>query len=120
MDQAGTFIGTLMQSRNQAHIFHLQTQSHAAHLALQAYYEGIVPLIDAYVESYQDMYGILRGYKMAGNLKEDDSAITYFEGLCKFVSAIRPSLPKDSYLENQVDTIVELINSTKYKLKFLH
>jgi hypothetical protein len=36
------------------------------------------------------------------------------------MSAIRPSLPKDSYLENQVDTIVELINSTKYKLKFLH
>lgn len=120
MEQVAAFIGTLMQSRNQAHIYHLQTQSFAAHMALQGYYDGIIPLIDAFVESYQGMYGILRGYKMLGTIKEDDSAITYFEGLCKYVDGVRKTLPQDSYLQNQVDTIVELINSTKYKLKFLH
>jgi hypothetical protein len=120
MEQYATFIGTLMQSRNQVHIYHLQTDSFAAHMALQGYYEGIIPLIDALVESYQGRYGILRGYKMAGNIKEDDSFVIYFDGLGKFVETIRTQLPQDSYIQNQIDEVVALIEGTKYKLKFLH
>ena len=120
MEQYGLFIGTLMQSRNQAHIFHLQTNSYAQHVALQGYYEGIVELIDGLVESYQGRYGILRGYKMVSNIKEDDSTVTYFEGLAKFVETVRVQIPQDSYIQNQVDEVVDLIESTKYKLKFLH
>ena len=120
MDQYATFIGTLMQSRNQVHIYHLQTDSFAAHKALQEYYEGIVDLIDGLVESYQGRYGILKGYKMAGVIKEDDNYEVYFDGLCKFVEVIRQQIPQDSYIQNQVDEVVSLIESTKYKLKFLH
>jgi len=120
MEQYGLFIGTLMQSRNQAHVFHLQTNSYAQHVALQDYYEGIVDLIDGLVESFQGRYGILRGYKMAGSLREDENTITYFEGLAKFVETIRVQIPQDSYIQNQVDEVIDLIESTKYKLKFLH
>lgn len=120
MDQLATFIGTLMQSRNQAHIYHLQTDSFAQHKALQGYYEDIVDLIDGLVESYQGRNGILRGYKMAGTIKEDNNPQIYFEGLAKFVETIRTQIPQDSYLQNQVDEVVALIESTKYKLKFLH
>lgn len=120
MEQFATLIGTLMQSRNQAHIYHLQTQSFAAHMALQGYYDGIIALIDGLVESVQGQYGIVRGYKMAGTIKEDENYVTYFEALCKFVETTRTQIPQDSYVQNQVDTIVDLIESTKYKLKFLH
>jgi len=120
MDQFATFVGTLMQSRNQVHIYHLQTDSYAAHVALQGYYEGIVDLIDGLVESYQGRYGILTGYKMAGTIKEDNNPIVYFEGLCKFVETLRSQITQDSYIQNQVDEIVALIESTKYKLKHLH
>lgn len=120
MEQFATFIGTLMQSRNQAHIYHLQTTSFAQHTALQAYYEGIIPLIDGLVESYQGKHGILRGYKMAGTIKEDDNPAMYFEGLSKFVDTLIPSLPQDTFLINQYDEVSALIQSTKYKLKFLH
>jgi hypothetical protein len=51
--------------------------------------------------------------------KEDDDTIKYFEGLVKYVELTRERLPQDSYLQNQVDTIVELIQSTLYKLKNL-
>ena len=122
MDQVGLFLGTLMQSRNQAHIYHLQVQgmgSHAQHLALQAYYEGIVPLIDAIAEGIQGRYGIITGYKMADTIREDNNARLYFDGLSKFVETIRKQIPQDSYIQNQVDTVVDLIESTKYKLKFL-
>lgn len=122
MEQFATFIGTLMQSRNQAHIYHLQAEgpgAYAAHVALQAYYEGIIPLVDALTEGFQGRYGILRGYKMASNIKEDNNPVMYFEGLSKFVETIRTQIPQDSYIQNQVDTVVDLIESTKYKLKFL-
>ena len=122
MNQIGLLMGTLMQSRTQAHIYHLQATgegSYAAHVALQAYYEGIVDLIDGIVESYQGRYGILRGYKMEGAIKEDDNALMYFEGLSKFVETIRTKVPQDSYIQNEIDNVVNLVESTKYKLKFL-
>jgi hypothetical protein len=43
----------------------------------------------------------------------------YFEGLSKFVEMIRQDIPQDSYIQNEVDTVVKLIEDTKYKLKFL-
>ena len=113
MEQFATYVGTLMQSRNQAHIYHLQSTSYAQHIALQGYYEGIIDLIDGLVESYQGKYGILRGYKMAGVVKEDDNPTMYFEGLSKFVEIILPSLPQDTYLLNQYDEVTTLIESTK-------
>jgi hypothetical protein len=119
MDPYALFIGTLMQSRNQAHVYHLQTNSFAAHKALQEYYEEIVDLIDGLVESYQGRYGILKGYRMEGTIKEDDNALMYFEGLSKFVETIRTKVPQDSYIQNEIDNVVNLVESTKYKLKFL-
>lgn len=119
MEQLGKFLGTLMSSRNQAHIFHLQTSSFAAHKALDDYYSGIVDLIDSYAEMAQGRYGIIRGYVMPGQMFEDDSAVKYFMGLQKFVDEIRKSLPQDGELNNTVDEISGLISSTLYKLKIL-
>lgn len=119
IDKLALLIGTLLQSRNQAQIYHWQTKglgSGQAHLALQAYYEGIIPLVDELVESYQGKYGILQGYKMAGTLREDGAHAMYFEGLCRFMTSIKPSLPQDTYLQNQYDEIETLIQTTKYKL----
>ena len=117
----GQFISTLFASRTQAHIFHLQTPSFAAHMALQGYYDGIIDLADGFVESYQGKYGIVTGY---GNIalqeyQSCEAMIMYFETLCMFIEKSREMIAPDSYLQNQIDTIVELIKSTIYKLRFL-
>jgi len=122
MDAIGLLLGTLMQSRNQAHIYHLQVQgvgSYAAHKALNKYYDEIVDKIDGLAEGIQGRYGIITGYRMADTIREDNNARMYFDGLSKFVEGIRKQIPQDSYIQNQVDEIVDLIESTKYKLKFL-
>lgn len=119
MEYVATFISTLFASREQAHIFHLQTSSYAAHKALQGYYEDIVDLIDTYVESYQGRYGILSGYTPASQIYEGDTVMKYFVGLQAFVDSIREELPADGELNNTVDEISGLISSTIYKLKFL-
>lgn len=119
MNSVAKFISLLLSSREQAHIFHLQTPSYAAHKALQGYYEDIVDLIDTYVESYQGRYGIVKGYMPTNTILEDDSTIKYFTGLQNFVDNIRQELPQDGELNNTVDEIAGLISGTIYKLKFL-
>jgi hypothetical protein len=117
----GQFVSTLFASRTQAHVFHLQTPSFAAHKALNDYYDEIVGITDGIAESYQGKYGIITGY---GNiaLQEYESCeaiIMFFETLCMYVEKSRGMVCQESYLQNQIDTIVELIKSTIYKLRFL-
>ena len=114
------FISYLFHSRTQTHVFHLQTPLYAEHIALQAYYEGIVPLIDALVESYQGKNGIITDYTNF-NLKQytgKEQVVAYLETLCNAAYQAH-EMVDDSYLENQIDTITELIKSTIYKLSYL-
>jgi len=119
MNLVAKFLSTLLSSREQAHIFHLQSQSYAQHKALQKYYGDIVELIDAYAEVCQGRYGIIQGYTLATTVFEDNSSLTYFLGLQKFIDNIRSQLPQDGELNNTVDEIAALVSSTVYKLKFL-
>lgn len=110
----------ILHSRNQAHVFHLQTKSYAEHIALNAYYDAVVPLFDGIVESYQGKYGIIKNFKTfkVEQYKNDKKTISYFESLLDIIDNNRESVD-DSYIQNQIDTVQELINSTIYKLKFL-
>ena len=113
-------VSLLLHSRTQAHILHLQTKSYPEHMALNAYYDGIGDLVDGLVESYQGQYGIIENYKSYDiqNYKSTDDTIKYLNGICEKVNKLRDCC-KDSYIQNQIDTICELVNSTLYKLKFL-
>ena len=109
-------------SRTQAHIFHTRVTgegSFAAHTALQAYYEGIVPLIDGLVEAYQGQYGLIE-YKEVNGVDNDaskENMVKYFDNLCKFLDKERkePKLQM-SWLQNDLDNLASLLYSTKYKL----
>jgi|LakMenEpi03Aug12_release.lakeMendotaPanAssembly.Ray.scaffolds.fasta_scaffold834197_2 hypothetical protein len=110
-------ISTLFHSRNQAHILHLQTNSFAAHKALNGYYDGIVPLADKYAEAYQGIYGIIKGYKTPVKYVEGDKAILpYFKKLEKQIKSMKTKLPKNEDLENTYADILDLIHSTQYLL----
>jgi len=113
-------ISLMLHSRTQAHTLHLQTKSYPEHMALNGYYDGIGDLIDGLVESYQGKYGIIESYKSYDlvSYKSTESTIKYLQDLCKKIEGLRDCC-KDSYIQNQIDTVCELINSTLYKLKFL-
>lgn len=122
MNEFVQLISTLLASRTQAHIFHWQAEgegSDARHRALGAYYEEIVELVDGLVESFQGRYDIQRGYTSPATFKEDGQALLYFEALAMYVETIRTKIPQDSFIQNEVDTVVKLIETTKYKLKKL-
>lgn len=117
----GQFISTLFASRTQAHVFHLQTNSFAAHKALNEYYDGIIDLADGIAESVQGKYGIITGYSNIDLLEGNDcnEVIKYFTALEMYVERARQTMPQDSYIQNQIDEVVALVVSTIYKLKFL-
>lgn len=114
----GPFLLTLMHSQTNAHILHLQTNSYAEHKALGAYYESVDDLIDTFAEAYQGKYGIERDYPQEYYLPEG-SPLQYMIGLLEYVTDNRADLPQDSELQNIIDEIVSLIDSTIYKLRFL-
>jgi len=113
-------VAYLLHSQTQTHVFHLQTKSYAEHKALQGYYEGIDPLVDAIVESYQGKYDIIKTYEsFAIDAYSGKAQLeTYFKALSKKVEDIHKQV-EDTYLQNQLDTVNELIASTLYKLRFL-
>ncbi len=111
----------MLHSQTQVHIFHLGTKSYSEHKALQGYYEGIDALVDGIVESYQGKYGLLTNYKSYKNqtYKNKNQVLKYFTSLVNMIDEKRDCCD-DSYLQNQIDTVQELIYSTMYKLKFLN
>jgi hypothetical protein len=113
-------VSMLLHSQTQVHVFHLQTKSYSEHKALQNYYEGIDGLVDGVIESYQGKYNVVKNYETMDieNYSGVDQLITYFKELDKTIEEKRKSV-KESYLQNQIDTIQELIFSTLYKLRFL-
>jgi hypothetical protein len=110
----------ILHSRTQTHIFHLQTKSYAEHIALNGYYDGVLGLFDGLVESYQGKHGIITNYQCDGfdDYSSNEQVITYLTDLENSIEELRKSV-KESYIQNQIDTVEELINSTVYKLKFL-
>jgi hypothetical protein len=113
----GEFVLTLMHAQTNAHILHLQTRSYAEHKALQGFYEGIDSLVDSYVEAYQGKYGIVDDYPI--EYEAPTGAIEYLVTLNDYVAQARANMPQDSELQNIIDEIVALIDSTLYKLRFL-
>lgn len=113
-------VSILLHSQTQVHIFHLQTKSYSEHKALQGYYEGIDGLVDGIIESYQGKYDVVNGYNSikTEDYKSSEQVIKYFKALDSMVEKNRKSV-KESFLQNQIDTVQELIYSTLYKLRFL-
>jgi DNA-binding ferritin-like protein len=116
-------VSRLLHSQTQVHVFHLGAKgsgSYAAHKALQGYYEGIDALVDGVIESFQGKYGLVTNYETYDMEKFESvkKCISYFNDLNKMITVKRKSV-KDSYLQNQIDTVQELLFSTVYKLKFL-
>lgn len=115
-----SLVSKLLDSQRQVHIFHLQTKSFAEHKALQDYYDAIPDLVDGLVESYQGKYGILTGWKSFSTeeYQSTEQCVVYLKSLVEMNSQVRSSI-KDSYIQNQLDEVETLLQSTLYKLRFL-
>ena len=126
------FFSKLFESREMAHVYHLQVKgdmgSHAKHIALQEYYEGddegeggILEPLDGLIEMYQGQFGIIEGYETidtSSTMTKDP--IEYFTELGEFVKKERHNCfdTEDTHYFNLIDDVLVLIYQLLYKLKF--
>ena len=130
-NKAVKFFSKLFESREMAHVYHLQVKgdmgSNAKHVALQEYYEGddegeggILESLDTLIEMYQAQFGIIENYDVI-DTKETmtKDPIQYFEDLAKFIKTEKTCFnEEDTHYFNIIDDILVLIYQLLYKLKF--
>ena len=108
----------LLNSAIVTHIMHWQTESYATHQALGEYYSEIPEAIDSVIEAYQGKTGIiLRSFPVETEIYEDMIPLVYMEYLSKKLTDNRALFGADPEIQNLVDAIADLIDSTMYKLR---
>lgn len=111
------FIAKGFALRTAAHMAHLGTSSYAEHMALDTFYNEIVPLVDKYAEVYMGLEGQIHKFP---NVPVSQGPI--LDQLTDFLDDIVVEAEEDQNsqaLTNILAEIEELTAQTIYKLKFL-
>jgi hypothetical protein len=123
-DGLSKFISKLLESREMAQVYHWTVKgdmgSHAAHLALQTYYEEVIEFIDDIVEIYQGQYGLIEGYDIIDTTdSKSKDRLDYFKEAVEFVKSERTCIKaEDTHIHNIVDELIALQYKTIYKLTY--
>jgi Sec7-like guanine-nucleotide exchange factor len=118
------FISKLLESREMAQVYHWTVKgdmgSHAAHLALEAYYSGVIEFIDDIVEIYQGQYGLIEGYDIIDTTdSKSKDRLDYFKETVEFVKSARKCIKaEDTHIHNIIDELIALQYKTIYKLTY--
>ncbi len=113
-NDAGKLMLDLLYVRDQAHIFHWQTESYARHQALGGFYDDYIELVDDVAEQ---IFG-----KMGRFYLQDRGVITLMDYLdhteAIFRSEIRLVVPEEGNGEiyNKIEEILSLIDKLRYLL----
>jgi len=114
-DDIADFVATLLHSGTVTHFMHLQTTDLGVHLALGDYYTQIIDLVDQFAEAYQGCYNTrIKNYPETFHNAKDP--IKYVTDMRDFVDKNRKSMPDETQLQNIIDEIAQLIDSTLYRL----
>jgi DNA-binding ferritin-like protein len=123
-EKFGHCMSELMVIATATHKLHLRVQgqgSYAAHMALNTFYDKLPDLVDGLAESYQGVTETILDYPVVSEpvLNTVEEAMVYMKDVYSRLTELQSML---SYSEiiNDIDIVKTLINSTKYKLKFLH
>lgn len=106
-------IQRIFKIRNSAHIAHWKTDNGEQHRALGAFYEDVIPKLDALVEARQGMFELIKS-------PEPKDLVQQLEDDVLWIGKNRAKIAGDiPALENMVDDLTSTYLSTLYKLKHL-
>ena len=114
------FISYLMVCRNVLHAMHLKSHIESEHEALGELYEAFPDLIDNLSEAYQGYYGTLLNLSFeTGNEYLNMKPLEFVSETLKHIENCKTKYSSNSMILNEIDNIVKVVSSTKYKLRFL-
>lgn len=114
----GEFFLKLLHAATNGHILHLQSKSYSEHKALQKYYEELPDLVDTIIEEWQGAYQTIVEYPVSYQ-PPNPNALTEVYEIRDFLAKNRAIVGDYSSIQNSVDTLMSLLDSTVYKLTFL-
>lgn len=116
--QFTNFLSSLNSCKQQAIFWHNQTTSYSQHKALNNFYDEILELLDGLVESVAGIYGRPMGYTThePEDYKSLEQLMAYFKKVYDFVQAERKNIYQETWIQNQVDEIAQLVAKTLYLL----
>jgi len=114
----GEFFLKLLHAATNGHILHLQTKSYSEHKALQKYYEGLPDLVDSIIEEWQGAYQVIVEYPATYEAPNPDP-LTEVMAIRDFLVKNRAVVGDYSSIQNSVDNLMSLLDSTIYRLTFL-
>ena len=107
----------LLKARTDAHLTHLRQKDKtlALHNAMSMFYDSVEDLIDTYIETSM---GIDDSFTLEKVDESEviDNPLTYFKGLYDTIQVERANI-KETFLQNQIDEMCQLIAHTMYRLK---
>lgn len=114
----GEFFLTLLHAATNGHILHLQTKSYSEHKAMQKYYEQLPDLVDSIIEEWQGAYQKIVEYPDMYKAPNLDS-LQEVMAVRDFVVKNRAVVGDYTSIQNSVDNLMSLLDSTVYRLTFL-
>lgn len=115
----GVFFGMLFHARDYIHLAHLDAtgpSSFSMHKALNKFYDEILEITDTLIESTQGEEGLVKITIPVTVLSK--SALEFLVELREYIKTQRVIF-KESWQQNILDELQQLISQTVYKLKYL-
>ena len=113
----GAIPALLLKARTDAHLTHLRQKDKtlALHNAMSMFYDSVGDLVDTYIETSM---GIDDSFTLEEVDESEviDNPLTYFKGLYNTIQVERANI-KETFLQNQIDEMSQLIAHTLYRLK---
>ena len=111
-------ISRVFYARNLAHFSHWRTKSFSQHSALGDFYEGVIDALDALVEAYQGVNGLIDSIPAVDNPKAD--CIDCLKDDAEWIEENHESICLGNRaIANLLDGVTEKYITTIYKLENL-
>jgi len=116
MNTAEQFVSLVLLARDVTHLAHWKTKSYAQHKALNEFYDGVLELIDGFVEQYQGCYGGRMDIKREDGNDDDIRDLLAFRA--EWIEMYRYQIcdKDETALQNTIDEILRLYETTQYML----
>lgn len=111
-------VSRVFATRNAAHLSHWATKSYAEHVALNAFYDGVIDALDSLVEAHQGAFGLIGAVdpsvvnrnNLAEHIKQEARWIE--QNADEITQGVRS-------LQNLLDGLTDIYLTTYYKLTSL-
>ena len=110
-------VSRVFYARNLAHFTHWKTKSFSQHMALGEFYDGVIDTIDALVEAYQGVFGLI-GNVPAPRIDGDILSVLHADS--EWIEANHENICRGNRaVGNLLDSVTDKYITTIYKLENL-